>query len=92
MNQVSPRVGQLRVTVAATAEALLLQVADSGPGIPAGERQRVLERFHRLHAGEVPGSGLGLAIVARIAALHGADLELDASPLGGLEVRVRWPR
>ncbi len=88
----TPRGGQLRVTVAATAEALLLQVADSGPGIPAGERQRVLERFHRLHAGEVPGSGLGLAIVARIAALHGADLELDASPLGGLEVRVRWPR
>lgn len=88
----TPHGGQLRVVIAATAEALLLQVADSGPGIPAGERQRVLERFHRLHAGEVPGSGLGLAIVARIAALHGAGLELDASPLGGLEVRVRWPR
>ena len=88
----TPTGGRLRVVIEGHGEVLRLEVADSGPGIPAEERERVLERFHRLHAGDIPGSGLGLAIVARITALHGAHLELGTSPLGGLAVRVLWPR
>lgn len=70
-----------------------LLVEDSGPGIPAGERERALQRFVRLpdNAGDAQsgGSGLGLAIVQSVAQLHGAALQLDASPaLGGLRVRV----
>jgi two-component system sensor histidine kinase QseC len=53
-----------------------IYVSDSGPGIPADQREAVLRRFHRLNQDEQPGSGLGLAIVARIAELHGARLEL----------------
>ena len=55
----------------------VLRVVDQGPGVPAAERARVLDRFYRrLGTGE-SGSGLGLAIAARIAALHGVT---SASP------------
>jgi two-component system OmpR family sensor kinase len=72
-----------------------LRVEDSGPGIPAAERARALERFVRAEgaaASGVPGSGLGLAIVQTIAQRQGAQVELLASAtLGGLCVRVCWP-
>lgn len=74
--------------------AALLRVADSGPGIPAHERERVLERFVRLDTrprGGHYGSGLGLSIVQSIVAVHGGRLELGESRWGGLEVRVRLP-
>src|SRR5262245_1334782 len=49
-----------------------LDVADSGKGVPASERERVFTPFHRL--GEEPtGAGLGLALVRQIARLHGGD-------------------
>ena len=65
-------------------------VADDGPGVPAGERERVLRRFYRLDASRsTPGSGLGLALVAAIAELHDAELSLsDNRP--GLAVEVRF--
>jgi signal transduction histidine kinase len=55
-----------------------LTVADSGPGIPAGERERVLERFVRLDGNRsTPGNGLGLSLVSAVAKLHGAILKLE---------------
>ncbi|ODA66820.1 Sensor kinase CusS [Methyloligella halotolerans] len=52
-------------------------VSDRGPGIPAADRERVLERFVRLEASRsAPGSGLGLSLVAAVARLHGGDLKL----------------
>lgn len=69
----------------------MLEVGDSGPGIPAHDRERVLDRFYRREGTEQPGSGLGLAIVDSIARRHGARLVLDTSPLGGLLVRVSFP-
>lgn len=69
-----------------------LSVADTGPGIPAAERDRVTDRFVRLEASRhSPGSGLGLALVAAIAMAHGASLSLDDTPGGGLTVRVGFP-
>lgn len=72
-----------------------LRVEDSGPGIPAAERARALERFVRAEgaaASGVPGSGLGLAIVQTIAQRQGAQVELlESATLGGLCVRVCWP-
>jgi signal transduction histidine kinase len=69
----------------------ILSVRDNGPGIPASERGRVLERFYRLdRSRNTPGSGLGLALVAAVARLHGATLRLeDAKP--GLEVSLAFP-
>lgn len=88
----TPEGGQVRVELTRNDGRCQLTVSDSGPGIPAAERETVLRRFHRLDQGGQPGSGLGLAIVARIAELHGAQLELG-QPAGGsgLTVTVRWP-
>jgi two-component system, OmpR family, sensor histidine kinase TctE len=56
---------------------VLLQVEDNGPGIPASERELVLQPFYRRLGQEADGSGLGLAIVAEIAKRHGAQLSID---------------
>lgn len=88
----TPRGGRIRIGVAARGGRPVLEVSDSGPGIPAAEHANVLRRFHRLAGQEVEGSGLGLSIVARIAELHGARLELGeglaAAGRLGLTVRV----
>lgn len=69
----------------------VLRVCDTGPGIPAPERDKVFRRFYRLEASRTtPGSGLGLALVKAVADLHGAAVELsDNKP--GLCVTVRFP-
>jgi len=74
----------------------LLSVADDGPGIPADQRDKVLERFVRLEAHRgTPGHGLGLSLVAAVARLHDADLLLDDHRPGmeqpGLRVSLRFP-
>jgi signal transduction histidine kinase len=68
----------------------MLRVADTGPGIPASEREKVFRRFYRLESSRTtPGSGLGLALVKAIADLHAASVELsDNEP--GLRVTVRF--
>src|SRR3546814_20033778 len=61
----SPRGGQIRMSLGRIDDAADLTVADSGPGIPAEDRARVLERFVRLDTSRgAPGSGLGLSLVA----------------------------
>jgi signal transduction histidine kinase len=69
---------------------LRLEVGDDGPGLGPAEREAVLQRGTRLDE-RTPGSGLGLAIVHEVVDLHGGELELGESELGGLEVRVRLP-
>ncbi len=71
--------------------AARLEVIDSGPGIAAEDRARVLRPFEREDASRsLPGAGLGLSIVNAIVRLHGARLLLeDAQP--GLKVCVTWP-
>lgn len=65
-------------------------VADHGPGIPAADRERVLERFVRLDSSRTtPGNGLGLSLVAAIARLHNAALKLDDNA-PGLKVTLRF--
>jgi len=68
-----------------------LTIMDQGPGIPREDRERVVQRFVRLPGQETGGAGLGLSIVARIAELHGAGLQIDDRPQGGLAVRVDFP-
>lgn len=68
-------------------------VQDRGPGIPAADRERVFDRFHRLdEARQLPGSGLGLAIVAKIVADHGGSTFIDdAEPAPGVVVGFSIP-
>ena len=69
-----------------------IAVGDHGPGIPAPERARVLERFVRLEASRSrPGSGLGLSLAAAVAHLHDGVLRIeDNAP--GLRVVLSLPR
>jgi signal transduction histidine kinase len=68
----------VRVRSVRARDSVSLIVEDNGPGIPAGERQRVFERFYRIDASRsVPGNGLGLSIAASIASLHWGSLRLD---------------
>ena len=69
-----------------------VEVADRGPGIAAGDRERVFDRFYRAtSARTLPGSGLGLSIVSQIAALHGGTVALDARDGGGTVARLSLP-
>jgi len=87
----TPRGGHVRVTVRDEGAESILQVEDSGSGIPLEQRERVFDRFYRVEGTSEPGSGLGLSIVRRVAQTHGAHITLDKSPLGGLIVRVGFP-
>jgi two-component system OmpR family sensor kinase len=70
----------------------LLRIVDTGPGIPADERQRVFDRFYRPPGTAPPGSGLGMAIVKAIADAHGATIALNSGPgTQGLTVTVSFP-
>jgi signal transduction histidine kinase len=83
-----------KVEISATGndKGVEIAVSDRGPGIPAEDRTRVLERFVRLEASRSrPGSGLGLSLAAAVARLHGGQLRIeDASP--GLRVVLAFPR
>ncbi|MCC0041144.1 MAG: HAMP domain-containing histidine kinase [Rhodobiaceae bacterium] len=83
--------GKVTVSVAAGKGHAELVIADNGPGIPAEERERVLQRFVRLEASRSrPGSGLGLSLANAVVRLHNGTLELeDNEP--GLRVVVRMP-
>ncbi len=87
----TPPGARIDVSLRQDADAVLLEIADNGPGIPAQDRSRATERFVRLNQSDVTGSGLGLAIARETAALHGGSLQLDDTPGGGLTVRVRLP-
>jgi signal transduction histidine kinase len=84
--------GGIVVKAVAEGDRILLTVADSGPGIPEGDRERAVERFVRLEKSRsVPGSGLGLSLASAVARLHGGELRLeDNQP--GLRAAIALPR
>ena len=88
----TPRGGEVTVTVGRTGASAVLQVIDSGPGIPEPELARAGERFFRASNVRLPGSGLGLAIVRSIAQRHGGTLSLAVGIEGrGLVVSIELP-
>jgi signal transduction histidine kinase len=91
----TPSGGTVAVQVLDEAEAAVIEVSDTGPGIPPGELPRIFDRFYRgTNVGEAraSGSGLGLAIARSIVEMHGGFIEV-ASVLGeGAVFRVVMPR
>jgi signal transduction histidine kinase len=84
------------VTVSSIADGgrLRVDVDDDGPGIVAGERERVFDRFHRSDAARARGSGgagLGLAIARSIVEVHGGRIRAEESSLGGARVSFELP-
>jgi len=87
-----PAQGDIRITTGRDGERSFVQIEDSGPGVSAEERDRIFEMFFRgAGSRNVDGCGIGLAIVETVARLHQADIRLDSSSLGGLNIRVSFP-
>jgi signal transduction histidine kinase len=88
----TPRGSNIKIVLANSPSGPRLIIQDDGPGIPAGDRDRVLGRFVRLEASRgTPGTGLGLALVKAVADLHGMALQLeDARP--GLRIVLHLSR
>lgn len=81
--------GAVAVRVIARGNRCVLQVDDSGPGIPPAERSRVFDRFHR--ADDAPGgTGLGLAIADSVVRRTHGRWNVGDSPLGGTRMEVSW--
>jgi signal transduction histidine kinase len=87
--------GSITVAARGAGAQAELSVTDTGPGIPAAERERVFERFHRVPGDATPGTGLGLSIVRKIVERHHGTIELGEAQPGatppGLAVRIRIP-
>ncbi len=72
----------------------VVTVADEGPGIPEGEREKVFDLFHRVTQGDArpAGTGLGLAIVRGLVEAHGGQVKAEAGPGGrGAAITLRLP-
>ena len=82
--------GDVRLTAAAVDGEIRIEIADRGPGIAAGDAERLKRPFtrHDTARSNATGTGLGLAIVERIARLHDGRLELLPNPGGGLLARL----
>src|SRR5262245_19785909 len=88
----TPDRGSIRVEAAPAPGGLSIRVCDSGRGIPAADRELVFERFARLDPTRSgPGTGLGLPIARMIARVHGGELRVADSPLGGACLSMRLP-
>lgn len=80
----------IRVEIRAFEQECVVDVQDSGPGIPESHRVRVIKPFVRLAKKKTRGTGLGLAIVSRIMRLHEGRLHLQDAPGGGASVQLVW--
>ncbi len=93
-NAQQPGVITARVVADPFGQVLVLQVEDSGPGIPAAERELVLQPFYRALGTNVDGSGLGLPIVNEIVKQHHGEIQIEpvhpGAPMPGTRISLRF--
>jgi signal transduction histidine kinase len=89
--QYTPPGGSVNARVNTLDGSVRLTVDDSGPGIPADQRERIFDRFHRAVDAE-GGAGLGLAIGDAVVRATRGRWEVGDSPQGGASMMVSWPR
>jgi len=93
-NAVRHASSRVDVTLVERGEEVVLTIDDDGPGIPATERARVLQRFVRLddaRSRDEGGSGLGFSIVDEVVRAHGGSMSIEQSPLGGARIVITLP-
>ena len=90
----TPRGGNIAIHARREREQLVLDVTDSGPGIPPDERKRIFEAFYQgktPQGGHVKGTGIGLSVVTEFVNAHGGAIEILEAKAGGAHFRVRLP-
>ena len=89
----TPAGGSVTIVTRAGDDSAVLEVADTGIGIPAGELPRIFDRFWRGQAAApTSGSGIGLAVAAELAWAHGGTLSADSVPGDGTRLTLSLPR
>jgi PAS domain S-box-containing protein len=90
----TPRSGRVSISVSRDGDDAVVEVEDTGVGIPAAEQERLFERFFRsTNATDqaIPGTGLGLTIAKTIVERHEGSIEIESTEGSGTTVRVRLP-
>jgi two-component system, NtrC family, sensor histidine kinase GlrK len=90
----TPRGGTISIHARGEREQLVLDVMDSGPGIPPEERNRIFEAFYQgktPQGGHVKGTGIGLSVVTEFVNAHGGSIDILEAKAGGAHFRVRLP-
>jgi two-component system sensor histidine kinase GlrK len=89
----TPRSGTIHVRARAEGSELVLEMADSGPGIPEAERKQVFEAFYtgKAPAGHIKGTGIGLSVVMEFVNAHGGQIKIVDGEWPGAHFRIRMP-
>jgi two-component system sensor histidine kinase GlrK len=90
----TPRGGTIAIHALGERDQLVIDVIDSGPGIPTDERNRIFEAFYQgktPQGGHVKGTGIGLSVVTEFVNAHGGAIEIIDRPAGGAHFRIRLP-
>jgi len=89
----TPEHGRISVTAQLQDEELVVQIADTGMGIPQEELSKIFDRFYRIQrpGRQIQGTGLGLAIVKKIVAMHGGRINVESEPGQGTTFTVFLP-
>jgi two-component system sensor histidine kinase GlrK len=90
----SPKGGTIYLRARASAAHLVLDVADSGPGIPPPEREHIFEAFYTGRAAKtsaIKGTGIGLSVVLEFVSAHGGSVEIIDGQFPGAHFRITMP-
>ncbi|RZU37047.1 two-component system sensor histidine kinase QseC [Fluviicoccus keumensis] len=87
----TPENGSIRIAMSLKREGLMIQVEDSGPGVPEDKLSQISQRFVRAAPRDIQGTGLGLEIVGRIVRLHRGEIRFANRLAGGFSVSVLLP-
>jgi two-component system, OmpR family, sensor kinase len=90
----SPSGARVDVAVERSDAGLSVSIRDQGPGVPAGELERIFEPFYRVAESrdrDTGGEGIGLAITSQVMRAHGGSAKADNRAGGGFEVRLNLP-
>jgi two-component system, NtrC family, sensor histidine kinase GlrK len=89
----TPRSGTIHIRARAEGQELILEVADSGPGIPKEERAQVFEAFYtgKAPSGHIKGTGIGLSVVMEFVTAHGGKIGIVDGEWSGAHFRIRMP-
>jgi len=90
----TPQGGAIHIHAKALRDQLVLDIADTGQGIPLEERGRIFEAFYQgktPQGGHVKGTGIGLSVVIEFVQAHGGTIEIVDGEFAGAHFRIRLP-